>query len=557
MSHPLLYLALKQAKNGLLRALRSPRRLLGVLFLFGYYALVFRPFGDGGSGPNPIAPLLHLPRVETLNTLAFGLFLALTLVFLLTLAQYRGGHRMADVDVLFATPVSPRQVMLFRMLRESLLNLLLPMFLVLIAWRPTTGAWSMLVEGISPQAASLTGRLASLSYFLMAATWVAAGYALSLWINRPTATMDRWRKWIGGACVALVVGAVASVSVMARHQPGPEGFVAALQSPILRAIFFLPDAAAALATAPLTGDWVRGSVSGLILVGSLFGACFLALRQADWLYEIAAQRVSSTVQTANLARKGDTMGVLAEMARTGRLKPKGAGWFNRWSPTGATALIWKDLVTQARGLTLLLLLFPLIGSTMVVAVGLTARADVEHLGRFFTVLLLAMTFATASTTAQSGFIDLLNRVDTLKPLPFSPTKSFFFEVAGKAAAGWVCATVICLVGLVVKPAEALNTVGGFLLSLGLALLVASCIGLTTVLFPDVEDASQRGFRGLVLSLALLILTSPPIGLYLGLHLGLGWAAPLAALPTLGLFIGLSVLAAAMAGRLFADYNPSD
>lgn len=504
-------------------------------------------------------PFVNLPPAAVLNAVAFALFMGMSLLFVLSLTSYKGGHKPADVDVLFPTPLSPKIVLLFRMFRDSLINLLVPLILMLVTWRPASGAWATLIKNLDPAAANLSLRLTSLSYFMMAAGWVALGYALSLYVNRPGLFYDRLRIAMGWLLGVFALGTIGAVSVLLRQNMEGAGILATLNNPILRAVFFLPNAAVDFSLAPITGDWGRGVQGLLILVGFTVLCVAVSLRQAGWLYEIAAQRVSTTVQNANFAKKGDTIGLMAEYARAGRLKTRRLTWLSNLKLTGAWALVWKDAITNTRGFTVLFLLFPLLGMAIIGLIsyaGSTGKRDPSE-GFITTFMIGMMVFTSTATAAQSGFIDMLQRVDTLKPLPYSPSRTMFFEVLGKALPGVGTSIVMGLLGAAINPMFWQHSLAAGIIGIAGAALISACVGLSTVMFPDVEDPSQRSFRGLVQLLVLAVFALPPAALYVGLIAGLKWSPLVAAIPSFALAVGLAIGAAAIAGHLFSSFNPNE
>src|SRR6476646_3903349 len=146
---PLLYLTFRSVSNGLKRSLTSPRRLIGLIFAISYYVFVFiRPMGTGFSGRQSDLPFdfrFDLPPLHVLQAVAFGGFALLTIMLALTTASIqRLSFRPADVDVLFATPLNPRLILIFRLIRDYLLALLFPLFFLLVGWRPTAAGFPSL-----------------------------------------------------------------------------------------------------------------------------------------------------------------------------------------------------------------------------------------------------------------------------------------------------------------------------------------------------------------------------------------------------------------------------
>src|SRR5690242_5354621 len=122
---PLFFLTSRTFVNGLRRSLTSPKRLITTLVIISYYFYWFvRPFmtSSVGFGHNhmPNQGPLEFPRLELLDSIVFIGFAGLSLILTLGLFGYRSGFgfKPADVDVLFPTPVSPRVVLMFRIVRD-------------------------------------------------------------------------------------------------------------------------------------------------------------------------------------------------------------------------------------------------------------------------------------------------------------------------------------------------------------------------------------------------------------------------------------------------------
>ena len=84
--------------------------------------------------------------------------------------------------------------------------------------------------------------------------------------------------------------------------------------------------------------------------------------------------------------------------------------------------------------------------------------------------------------------------------------------------------------------------------------------LVTVLFPDIDDPTQRSFRGVMIMLALGIFLLPVMittfgvmfllqGLAIGVVLGAALGGAIA--------LGISFLVSLLSGNLYAQFNPSE
>jgi hypothetical protein len=90
----------------------------------------------------------------------------------------------------------------------------------------------------------------------------------------------------------------------------------------------------------------------------------------------------------------------------------------------------------------------------------------------------------------------------------------------------------------------------------MALALLSGIFLIVVLFPDFDDPTQRQFRGIMQLIALVAVMIPTGLLFVGfIALGISPIVP-AAISAL-VNIGATVLLTTIAGRFYADFNPSE
>jgi hypothetical protein len=113
-----------------------------------------------------------------------------------------------------------------------------------------------------------------------------------------------------------------------------------------------------------------------------------------------------------------------------------------------------------------------------------------------------------------------------------------------------------LVGFIYRPALWQYHISGIL---GAPLASLALVGVTfliVVLFPDFDDPTQRSFRGIMQLLGMLIVLLPTIGIYaLATVLHVNMIVP--ALVSGVINIGILVLTSTLAGRFYADFNPTD
>ena len=145
--HPLLFLSLRSTINGVRRALTSPKRLIGLVFVLLYYFnFVGRAFLRTGATPptGNLGTKLSIPSIDIIEAAVFGIFVVLSSVSMLGALTPRGGFRASDVDVLFPTPINPKSVLGFRMVRDYLVTFLVPLFFLAVTGRGAAAGYELL-----------------------------------------------------------------------------------------------------------------------------------------------------------------------------------------------------------------------------------------------------------------------------------------------------------------------------------------------------------------------------------------------------------------------------
>lgn len=560
----LLFLTARSIKNGIRRALTTPRRLVSVIVFCGYYYWLFiRP---SMSGRNPFAGAAEMPAppMEVLHAVVFAIFVAMSLMLMIGMFTPLTGFRPADVDILFATPVSPKIVLVFRILRDYVATLMLPLFVIVLAFRPASAGWEALFRKMPhPEHSAIALRATGVAWLMIALVWVCFAYAVTLFTNRSDLQSDSNRRmltWGIGALVALMVGYLV-YSFTQIHSA--RELIDLAESPILRAFFFTATFASAFAMAPLTGSWSDAALGALGLVGLAAGAFMLAVRQSSWMYDQAAVRGFGSQERRAMQQRGDMYGMVAAMAREGKIKAGRRTWIHRLRLLGPKALIWKDYFLQVRGMKLMMILvftIALFMNVMPVIIPSNPRPGrniLEEVPAVMFVFMQVLTnFMVTMTFASTGFIETLRRVDLQKPLPFSPATTVFMEVVSKSMLGILASWISAVVVFVVRPELWQFALGAMLATPAVSVVISSATFLLTLMFPDVDDPSQRGLRGLLQFVAIIVLLFPGVALAIGgflLHL----PPLLVAVPVAAANLGIAVIVSALAGTLYAGYNPSE
>ncbi|MFZ4508383.1 MAG: putative ABC exporter domain-containing protein, partial [Fimbriimonas sp.] len=529
---PLVFLYTRTILNGIKRAFSSGRRLIGLLGFISWYVFAFiRPFERSSSTTIPVpagTPTFEFPPHQIVEAIVFGLFMLASAILTMGVLSYRGGFRPADVDVLFPTPVSPKTVLIFRMLRDYLLTLFLPAFLLIIGFRPA----SMGIEAFFrnfPTYGAYIGKFGSVAWFLLAIAWVSVGYAASLFVNRSDVDSDRNAKIITGSLVGTLLLVTAYIGVSFRAHPEYETFLQLAYSPVLRGVFGLGSLATMIVAGPLTGEWWQSAVGASGLVAVTLISFRIAMGQVGWMYDQAAAKGFATQTMKTMHTQGDTFGMMAEYARQGKVKQgRIAAFFSRWTTSGVNALVWRELVLTGRAGMWQLIIFVPMSLLMVGLSGFASREDSRGFaGILFLVMLAFSVFMMAMSSSTVGYLEMLRRVDLQKPLPFTSWETVLYEVIGKAvpsiAVGWISAIAGVAISFKLWP----QAIAAVFLVPALAILMCAVVFLVIILFPDVDDPTQRSFRGLMTMLGLAIFLAPGIGVYV---LGYAMLGPIAAAP---------------------------
>jgi len=164
-------------------------------------------------------------------------------------------------------------------------------------------------------------------------------------------------------------------------------------------------------------------------------------------------------------------------------------------------------------------------------------------------------FMTGMASMQSGFIELLRRVDLEKAMPFRPVTIVFWEIVAKGFTPTVMILLGAVVATGVSPVLWPYALASVIAMPTLAVLMASAIFLVTILFPDVDDPTQRSFRGLMTLLGLAILCSPGIGIFA--LICIFFPPAIAAIFWAGANLGLTAAVSILGGGLYGQFNPSE
>ncbi|MCE9559747.1 MAG: hypothetical protein K8R88_12445 [Armatimonadetes bacterium] len=557
---------MKTFKNSFLRSLKSGRRLIGLIFFFGYYGWISRSFWSGGSGSGKSNPFSELvpPNVPTdlLHSIAFGAFGVFSFLSFASIgSQLTLMFRSPDVDVLFPTPVPAKHLLIFKLIRDSLLTAVVPVILIFVFGSRSGATLMQNWQSGSTNPGAIYGahRLSFLAWVLQSFFWTSIGYAVSLYLSRGTVQSDRWAKiWNR---FTLVIGLLLLGYIVAKvYVQGPGSLAKAFRDPVLATILFPGYCSSQFVLAPITGAWNLAIPCLAFLIVGAGVALKVAFNNADWLYEVTAMNVQVMDQRRQAAKNQDMVSIAAQRAQSGKFKIR-QGWIQRLEFKGKMALVWKELIIFSRSTQSMFVVFTVLFvgvgylSTVIPAVSRSGRSTPVEI--FQPMMFGFLAFVVCSAVATTGFIQMLKLGDVQKPLPFTPGQIVFFEVFAKTIPILASIVLGSLVSIAFRPSMWSSGLASILGAGSFAFLVCSLYCVLFLLFPEYEDPTQRGFRGIVMLLGITVFSLPSVFVVFLMYGVLKLPILAAVAPAALVNLGLAMIAASIGGKLYGSFNASD
>lgn len=496
---------------------------------------------------------------DALYAMAFAAFALMTFILFASLGNSLSlMFKSPDVDVLFPTPVSPKKLLALRVLRDTITSTLVPLLIYAFMFRQAANEMIASFQRGTPgvQNLSLLTPMGVLAWISLSFTFTTASYATSLLFSRGTDEADRAGRNARILGLLCVLGAMGFVAVT-MYTKGLSAVPASTQHPVVAILMFPATLASWIATAPLTGKWqlAAAGMGGLALLS--VGLYSIALKNIHWLYDISTTSTTKFAVQMEAAKSQDMVAQAASRARQGKMRVRDTGIY-RWSPRGPLALVWKEAIVFGRTQKWAW------ASLAITAVGLCvliARVPLSKGDGPRDILLLfiagSMVFTAAVTFGQTGFLQMLRLGDIQKPLPFGSGQVVFYEMLGKSIPPSLMSPLMGL-GIVISRPQLGNIAASItILGSALTLVMMAVMAVVILLFPEHEDPTQRGIRGLLMMLGISVCTAPPVSAYIGLAFFAKVPHVLAALLPSALCVAIAVICTSVAGKLYASFNPSD
>ncbi len=556
----LLFLTLHTWWNSLRRSLLTPRRAFGlVLFLLATVGvwtsrLAQMAFArDAGESFSMMKMDLHLPAefwpyafmAEFGFLSVFALFLpASWLVLPIT-------FKKPDVDILFATPVSPRLLLVTAMFRGQLKMSLYAVFTLFVRAK-SLGRFGGRVNASSAEVihdfstALFYLLLAIMLINLLRTTWA---FAVGIYINRDDERARRLLKRFRILALFTTLLAVAGpVSVGILH-PNKETFLAFFNSPIPRVLLFPATFAGWVANGNLTGESALFAGACMFFIGMSAIGVLLSMRQTDWLYDIGARMSALSTST----RMDDSSLTLSETAAVqgnrAAKRSKLRRWVGKQKGLGLWAFLWRECVQQPWGV---LLGYSVLLTGAIVLPIISAKTTRGALvGPLIQVVIWPVLFGTRFGPAAG----LLAKIDLVKSLPFSSTKLLFAAISIRLTPTVVALLIADIANMALGSYPVSAGIGAFFALPFLLAANSASTAIATMLVPDFSDKTQVGLSALV-NLLIKLVANLPWGIIFGVSmiwLPFWAAATLTIVPNF--FVAWICLY--QAGKLYENYNPAE
>lgn len=544
-----LYLWSRQLVNSLRRTTTSIRRLLSVVFIVGYFVFilisVIGEFGMTAAGPTGlITPALA-------RTIVFWVFSFLWILGLVAITQGNGATQLAEIEVLFPTPVSQAQVLRFKLGRTIAASVILPiLFRTAYAVEGLYHPSPLHLNGVSLSVVIDLGLAAFLLNSVISGVWSFV-YMLSFRKDTPTAEKR-------GSVALYSIGTLSLAAILfsaflaTRHGAVP-GLTLAASNPIVQVIFFPATFATWLTMGPVMG-WPLAVLGLAAIIGLIGLGVWLAFRQLDWFYDIASTRTSAVATRLQAMKTGNAAAVVQDMAKRGKFKARGRGFLSNIRVQGPMSFVWREIALFIRQQQALAFIF------LAIAIGYTALpfflfppTGKDAVSSVVMVLVFqsgGISYASM-LTMKTGVTYFLQQSDLLKPLCFTSKKIIFMELMSKGWLGFTIVPVVSLIMILAEPGYLPFAVPILFYTPTFSFIFAGSQFMGYMALPDINDLGQRTLRGLLSFAALAICALPSVG-----AAALAWylAGPTAAgLIGAGINVGMTALIVHVSAKLYENY----
>ena len=547
----LLYLEIRQVINSIKNTLRSPKRLIPLILIFGWVTTsllsnIIITFGDHRNSRPNINILQNIP-VETIEAV---LFLLLSIGCLFTIySAFNSGlliFKIAQIDFMFPTPIKRRHVMLVKLFKDYIsYGFLVTFFFVLIA----PALYGSIGVSMMP-----LGIVAVLSLLGLLILVINLAHTINVIFTFGYERLKRARFIIK----AVLIVAVISAALYGLRQYLLTGDSVtcvqwAANSPIISTIFAPVRWCTTLTLAPLLGmtaeDWQQLGMLWLLTVGSFV----LLLSRKENIYEPSLGISLKFARRRKAMRTGDYAGVKIDALRdkgARRISGLKIPAFGR----GATALLWKDLLIKYRvsrsqllGMTILPIII-----TYAIAYAVKEAAILKYIPAIMLYLVWIM-----SMTVQSELRNDIKYANIIKAMPIPAWHVVFMGAIGRVL--YLTAGVLVFAAamwIIIPHSRGELLFACVIASPFLGFVNTSVSIIPSILYPDSNDMTQNYLSGIIgfFLMSIVLIPTIIIGIFSVLVLKSSFYTTAALISAANIIIGAAGIA--IAGLVYRKFDPS-
>ncbi|WP_319586232.1 putative ABC exporter domain-containing protein [uncultured Desulfobulbus sp.] len=481
----LLYLDLWQLINLIKITLRSPKRLIPIVAVLLWMALILLPQRLAGNPQLP--PQMNIAGFimpQNLWAIIFFLLSALTILNIYkAFSESVLVFTMPEIDMIFPTPISRRQVMSLKLLKVYAKYAVMTLFFTIMIF-PSLRLFGFMQAGMQPA-----------SIFISIMLFVILTTNISITINLISSYQKESRIQpiaIVRTAIYILIGIVL-IGVGIRYTSTHDivqSVVGILTHPLFTTILTPIKWVADLLVVPFQLWFTTYLVEFILLTLLTIASYLLVLSRDENPYEPSLM-VSARFAAMRTAFKAGNMYAARTALMKERMKNKRVSYGLPPFGGGALAILWKNLnITFRSSFKGWIVSGIILAALMMIArnSGIIGKNDITP----FAMIGIAYLLFLGSLMMSHSLRNDMKQVNILKPMPVSPWKLIAVEpIHGVLVISIMCAVVIGMIYFIIglKPGSPL-----FATLYCLPFAAYSCLSAqvaAVVLYPNWDDLTQR------------------------------------------------------------------
>ncbi len=495
----ILYLIRKEIKNAVIDLLHHPARLILYLFLAAMLGLSLL----NGTEREVREPGSYLD-IGILHGVYFAILFLITVPSVLSgLKSGATFFRMSDVNFLFVSPISPKKILAYGLVKQMASSIFMMIFLMFYA------GMAINLFGITVwQMVALVAGIALIVFTIQLITLLVYSYSS----GRPERT--GWIKTVLYAEIGMMVAF--TLSNFWFHGANQQSLFAALASPYLE---FAPVVGwiKGMVFAIMNGDTVRAAVFAALNAAVVAGSVLLFAKSNSDYYEDVLQTTESTFELKQAVKDGKTAGVRGMNTQPRRVTDTGI-----WHGWGASVFFFKHIremkrknrIPFLRGTSIVLLAINVILAFVLRAISGGARDDAMPNGLILVIALSMSSYIQFFFNAAGDWT-----LELMKPyiylVPEKPFAKLFWASLTTLLTPVVDGVIIFTVLGVILRANPVTALVCMLLYASMGFIYTAGNVLSQRIFGQLVN---KGLLMFAYMLMLIVLLLPGAGISLALYL---------------------------------------